>query len=157
MYNKLVNNQSIILDSLNDLSCHMKLITSIQIYYKAIAMFVLAICCAVLPGMQKTSLAKESITTDVKVNNEKLINNVKVLYNPVVEQINVSFKLNKQSNVTIKLMDALGNEVLNLSNSVLESGLQTLSFETNGKVTPGFYFVRLSASNENIVKRISIR
>ncbi len=135
----------------------MKFIKSILIYQKIIAMLVLVLSFAILPGMQKTSIAKERFSTEVKVNNEKLVNNAKVLYNPVVEQINVSFKLTKQANVNIKLMDALGNEVLNLSNSVLESGLQNLSFETNGKVTPGFYFVRIAASNETIVKRISIR
>lgn len=95
-------------------------------------------------------LAKES---DV----EKNINNVKVSHNPVGDQINVSFKLNNQSTVTIKLMDALGNEVLNLYNSTLESGTHALSFETEGKVTAGFYFVRVTSGIETVVKRVSIR
>src|SRR5690606_32562591 len=42
---------------------------------------------------------------------EKNITNVKVMYNPVSEQINVNFKVAKQSTVAIKLMDALGNEI----------------------------------------------
>lgn len=88
---------------------------------------------------------------------EKVITNVKVMYNPVAEQISVSFKLTKQSSVAIKLMDALGNEVLNLSNSTLEAGNQNLSFETEGKVSPGFYFVRVGSGTETVVKRISIR
>ena len=135
----------------------MKFIKSIHVHFKVIAMLVIVLSFFVLPGMNMTSIAKERLEVEVKENNEKLINNVKVLYNPVVEQINVSFKLTKQANVNIKLMDALGNEVLSLSNSVLETGLQNLSFETNGKVTAGFYFVRVVASNETIVKRISIR
>lgn len=88
---------------------------------------------------------------------EKVITNVKVMYNPVAEQISVSFKLTKQNNVAIKLMDALGNEVLNLSNSSLEAGNHNLSFETEGKVSPGFYFVRVGSGTETVVKRISIR
>lgn len=88
---------------------------------------------------------------------EKVVTNVKVMYNPVAEQISVSFKLTKQSNVAIKLMDALGNEVLNLSNSTLDAGNQNLSFETEGKVSPGFYFVRVGSGTETVVKRISIR
>ena len=88
---------------------------------------------------------------------EKIVTNVKVMYNPVAEQISVSFKLTKQSNVAIKLMDALGNEVLNLSNSTLDAGNQNLSFETEGKVSPGFYFVRVGSGTETVVKRISIR
>lgn len=88
---------------------------------------------------------------------EKNITNVKSSYNPVSAQITVSLKLEKQSNIVIKLMDALGNEVLNLSNSTLESGSHTLSFETEGKVAAGFYFVRVSSGSETVVKRISVR
>lgn len=88
---------------------------------------------------------------------EKSLANVKASYNPVAEQINVSFKLSKQGTVSIKLMDALGNEVLNLANSTLESGTHNLSFETSGKVAAGFYFVRVMSGIETVVKRVSIR
>jgi len=95
-------------------------------------------------------LSKE---TDV----EKTLTNVKVTYNPVAEQISVTFKLSKQSAVSIKLMDALGNEILNLSNGNMDSGTHNLSFETEGKVTTGFYFVRVNIGVETVVKRVSIR
>src|SRR5690606_4189605 len=86
---------------------------------------------------------------------EKLINNVKVFYNPVAEQITLNFTLSQQHTVVIKVMDALGNEVLNLLNGRLEEGLQSLSFDTDGKLTAGFYFVRVSSGTETVVKRIS--
>lgn len=89
--------------------------------------------------------------------NEKLINKVKVFYNPVAEQITLNFTLSQQSTVVIKVMDALGNEVLNLMNSRLDAGLQGLSFDTNGKLSKGFYFVRVSSGSETVVKRISVR
>lgn len=88
---------------------------------------------------------------------EKNIINVKVSYNPVATQISVSFKLTKQSNVAVKLMDALGNEVLNLSNTTMDSGSHNLSFETGEKISAGFYFVRVTSGVETVVKRISIR
>lgn len=88
---------------------------------------------------------------------EKIITNVKVFYNPVAEQITMTFKLSKQNDVTIKVMDALGNEVLNLMNGSLEGGIQSLSFEANGKVSTGVYFVRVSSGTETVVKRISVR
>ncbi|WP_085472229.1 T9SS type A sorting domain-containing protein [Sphingobacterium psychroaquaticum] len=88
---------------------------------------------------------------------EKLINNVKVFYNPIAEQVTVNFKLGKQANVTIKVMDALGNEVLNLMNGRLDGGIQNLSFESNSKLTTGVYFVRVSSGAETVVKRISVR
>ncbi|NGF58086.1 T9SS type A sorting domain-containing protein [Parapedobacter sp. SGR-10] len=88
---------------------------------------------------------------------EKNITNVKVMYNPVAEQINVNFKLSKESTVVIKLMDALGNEVLNLSNSNLDAGAQSLSFDTESKVSAGFYFIKLTSGTETVIKRLSIR
>lgn len=92
-----------------------------------------------------------------KEETEKLITNVKASYNPVVGQILVSFNLAKQSVVTIKLMDALGNEVLNLYNGTLEEGTNSHVFETAEKINPGFYFLRVASGAETVVKRISIK
>ncbi len=90
------------------------------------------------------------------VENEKLLSNVKIFPNPVAEHINLSFRLGKQSSVSIKVMDALGNEVMTLLNQELEAGAQNHAFETNNKLTNGFYFIRVSAGTETVVKRISV-
>lgn len=89
--------------------------------------------------------------------NDKVINNVKVFFNPISDEIAVNFKLSRTSTVVIKVMDALGNEVLNLHNANLEEGMQNLSFDTQQKLSEGFYFVRVSSGTETIVKRISVR
>ncbi len=88
---------------------------------------------------------------------DKLITNVKVFHNPISAEISVSFKLAKSNAVIIKVMDALGNEVMNLHNANLEAGMQNLSFPTNQKLAEGFYFVRVSSASETVVKRISVR
>lgn len=88
---------------------------------------------------------------------EKIITNVKVFYNPIAEQITVTFKLNKQQVVSIKVMDALGSEVLNLANTRMDEGMQNLSYDTNSKLSTGFYFVRVTSGTETVVKRISVR
>ncbi|UIR55086.1 T9SS type A sorting domain-containing protein [Sphingobacterium sp. SRCM116780] len=88
---------------------------------------------------------------------DKLINNVKVFYNPISEQISLSFKLGKQTSVAIKVMDALGNEVLQLMNGTLDAGNQNLSFDPSGKLNSGFYFVRVVSGSETVVKRFSVR
>ncbi|WP_257666217.1 T9SS type A sorting domain-containing protein [Parapedobacter tibetensis] len=88
--------------------------------------------------------------------NDKLLSNVKIFPNPISEQINLSFSLGKQSSVSIKVMDALGNEVMTLLNQELEAGNQSHAFETNNKLTNGFYFIRVSAGAETVVKRISV-
>src|SRR5690606_27109275 len=91
------------------------------------------------------------------IKDEKIITNVKVFYNPVAEQITMTFKLSKQNEVTIKVMDALGHEVLNLMDGSLDACVQNLSFESNGKVATGVYFVRVTSGTETVVKRISVR
>lgn len=88
--------------------------------------------------------------------NEKLIANVKVLPSPAVETINLSFSLGKRSEVSVKVMDALGNEMLNLLNQTMDAGNQNQSFEIQGKLSSGMYFLRVTAGTETVIKRISV-
>jgi hypothetical protein len=88
--------------------------------------------------------------------NDKLLSSVKVFPNPIVDQISLSYRLGKQSPVSIKVMDALGNEVMTLLDQELDAGPQSHVFETSNKLTNGFYFIRVSAGTETVVKRISV-
>lgn len=87
---------------------------------------------------------------------DKLISNVKIFPNPVADQINLSFLLDKQSEVSIKVMDALGNEVMTLLSQELDAGNQSHVFETHNKLSKGYYFIRVAAGAETVVKRISV-
>lgn len=87
---------------------------------------------------------------------EKLISNVKIFPNPVADQINLSFRLDKQAEVSIKVMDALGNEVMTLLSQQLDAGDQSHVFETHNKLSKGYYFIRVAAGTETVVKRISV-
>ncbi len=87
---------------------------------------------------------------------EKLLSNVKVFPNPTVETINLSFRLGKRSDVSIKVMDALGNEMLTLFSQTLEPGNQNQSFEIQKRLSSGLYFVRVTAGTETVIKRISV-
>jgi len=88
--------------------------------------------------------------------NEKLLSNVKVFPTQVSDQVNLSFKLNKDSNVSIKVMDALGNEVTTLLSQRLNAGDQNNTFNIGNKLNQGFYFIRVVAGTETIVKRIEV-
>ncbi len=88
--------------------------------------------------------------------NDKLISRVKVFPNPVSDQINLSFKLSKDNTVSIKLMDALGNEVMTLLSQRLDAGEQTHSFSIENKLSSGYYFIRLVAGSETVIKRVSV-
>ncbi len=87
---------------------------------------------------------------------DKLISRVKVFPNPVSDQINLSFKLSKDNTVSIKLMDALGNEIMTLLSQRLTAGEQTHSFSIENKLSSGYYFIRLVAGSETVIKRVSV-
>jgi hypothetical protein len=88
--------------------------------------------------------------------NSKTLSNVKVFPNPVTDQINLVFRLNRDIKVTIKIMDALGNEITTLLSQRLSAGDQSQGFMINGKLNSGYYFIRLTAGSETIVKRIQV-
>jgi len=95
----------------------------------------------------------------LKSNNKesvKTLSNVKVYPNPVSDQINLTFKLNKEISVSIKIMDALGNEISTLLSQRLDEGDQVHNFTLNSNLSSGFYFIRIMAGTETVVKRIQI-
>lgn len=91
-----------------------------------------------------------------QVSTEKLLSNVKVFPNPTAESINLSFQIGKRSDVSIKVMDALGNELMTLLSQPLDEGSQNHSFDIQGRLKSGLYFVRLSVGSETVVKRVSV-
>ena len=91
-----------------------------------------------------------------KYESDRLVSNVQVYPNPITDQINLRYNVNKNSSVTIKIMDILGNEVMTLFSQRVDPGEQKFTFNLNNKLTSGFYFVRLVAGSESVIKRISI-
>jgi hypothetical protein len=87
---------------------------------------------------------------------DKLLSGVEVYPNPITDQINMKYMLSRNSNVTIKMVDVLGNDVMVLFSQRVEPGEQVLTRAVNPKLNRGFYFIRVVAGTESIIKRISI-
>ena len=91
---------------------------------------------------------------------DKILNSVIIYPNPVPvsEQLNLTYKINKDTNVTIKLMDVLGNEITTFLPSEHKSaGEWSNSFPIPSRLNSGMsYFVEVIAGKEIVVKRISI-
>lgn len=90
---------------------------------------------------------------------DKILSNVKVYPNPVSDELNVNYFISKDVNMTIKIMDFLGNEVATLLSKRMDSGEQTNTFNlnANSKLNSGLYFIRFIAGNETVIKRISVQ
>ena len=109
----------------------------------------------------KSTTASKPNTTNKAISNVSLeptkpIDNVKIYPNPVAEQLTLSYTLKKESMVTVKILDVLGNEVKTLLSRKLSAGDQTSTFILDNKLNSGFYFVRVIAGSDSIIKRISV-
>lgn len=107
-------------------------------------------------GLSADNKSSSKTVSNVNVDLQKPIENVKVYPNPVSDQLNLSYSLKKESLVTIKILDVLGNEVSTLLNQKVAAGSQTNKFMIDSKLNAGFYFVRIIAGSDSIVKRISV-
>ena len=61
---------------------------------------------------------KPAVISTQKINlykpDDKLLNNVQVYPNPVTDEINLKYDLSRSSNVNIKILDVLGNDIITL-------------------------------------------
>jgi hypothetical protein len=103
---------------------------------------------------------KPAATSATKINvirtDDKLLTDVQVYPNPITDQINIKYMLSRNAIVTVKVMDVLGNDVITLLSQRIGSGEQTFSCPVNNRLSRGFYFVRVVAGTESIIKRISV-
>jgi hypothetical protein len=103
------------------------------------------------PASKPSAPAPQSEKTD-----NKILTNVKVYPNPVDDQLNLSYHLSKSANVTIKVMDLLGNEISILLSQKILPGEQLGTYNIAGKLNSGIYFIHVIADNELTIKRISV-
>jgi hypothetical protein len=103
---------------------------------------------------------KTGIVSTVKITvpkaDDKLLQDVDVFPNPANDQLNFKFTLSHNSNVSIKIMDVLGNDVLDVVQQRLDMGEQKYSISIANKLSRGFYFARFTAGTESVIKRVSI-
>jgi hypothetical protein len=105
------------------------------------------------PAQNQTSTTKQGA---VKFENEKLLTDVSIFPNPITDKLNVAYTVRKNTSVSIKIMDVLGNEVITLMSQRVEAGEQKNTFQIGNRLSSGFYFVRMIVGTESVIKRISI-
>lgn len=91
-----------------------------------------------------------------KEKNEKTLTVLKIYPNPVVEQLNINLRLEKETSLSIKITDLLGNDVVTLANERLQHGEHTKTYSIPAKLNAGIYFVRIVAGGEPVIRKISV-
>ncbi|HXH17647.1 MAG TPA: serine hydrolase [Chitinophagales bacterium] len=76
--------------------------------------------------------------------------------NPAVQSTNISFKLEQDAEVSLKLFDPLGNETMTLLNRKMQAGDYTIPVDAS-KLNAGIYFYRLVVNGRAETKKLTIR
>ena len=108
---------------------------------------------AIKPAQYQTITSKQ--TAD-HTENEKLLSDVMIYPNPITDKLNLTYNVRKNTTVSIKIMDVLGNEVMTLLSQRVEAGEQKNTFQISTRLSSGFYFVRMIVGTESVIKRISV-
>ncbi len=108
----------------------------------------------VLPPIKPAVISTTKVT--ISKSDDKLLSNVQVFPNPVTDQINLKYELSRYSNVTIKIVDVLGNDIITLFSQRVDPGEKNFNYSLSSKLNKGFYFVRVVAGTESVIKRISV-
>ncbi len=108
-----------------------------------------------LPPLKPASTSYSPKIINIR-NDDKLLSNIQIYPNPITDQINMKYQLSRNAIVTIKLMDVLGNTLGTLLSQRVTSGEQTFTYPLNNRLSHGFYFIRVNAGTESVIKRISV-
>ncbi|MCX6296371.1 MAG: T9SS type A sorting domain-containing protein [Bacteroidetes bacterium] len=110
-------------------------------------------------------IAVTSFTTDFYSNAYKIIatgieenqsvGNVTVYPNPITNNATVNFNMVKENNVSIVVVNALGQSVLNENLGSMPAGDQTYSLDAT-KLENGLYFLNITVGNNTITKKVAI-
>ena len=79
--------------------------------------------------------------------------NYSIFPNPTTGELNISFKLDKSSDVEIELFNSLGQSVKTFSQKKLTAGENKINFSTDN-ITPGFYHVKFTVDGSGTAKKI---
>lgn len=113
-----------------------------------------------LPALKNMPLLKPPVYATVKPSapreDDKLLSNVQAYPNVITDQITVRYTVSKTSNVTIKIVDVLGNNVITLVSERVEPGERKYTGTLSNQLTSGFYFLRVTAGYESVIKRITV-
>jgi hypothetical protein len=95
-----------------------------------------------------TGVYKTSITATSVIEEEPLPNQFELFQNypnPLNPETIISYRLSAASNVSLKVYDVLGKEVITLVNEIQQPGTYNVKFMMNSALSTGIYFYKLQA------------
>ena len=106
-------------------------------------------------GMAVDDVILSGIVTSVnEIGN--YLNNLKVYPNPAIDNIQLSFELPGNNNLSIAILDVTGRIIKNENKGFITQGLHTYSLDVSD-IAAGIYTVRLNTNEGNSVKQLIIQ
>jgi hypothetical protein len=99
------------------------------------------------------SNAYKIMTTGIDENQS--VGNVSVFPNPITNNATVNFNMVTENNVSIVVVNALGQSVLNENLGSMPAGDQSYSLDAT-KLENGLYFLNITVGNNTITKKVAI-
>ena len=111
----------------------------------------------ILTGSDFGDEASQMFLGDVSVGTEELTrdNRLNVYPNPAKDATVVSFLLFEETDVEIKLLNQLGQQVKPVHDGMLTAGTHSIAFETSS-IPEGIYYLEVVTGSERQVRKISI-
>lgn len=94
----------------------------------------------------------EGSSTGLNVNSAKVA--VNVFPNPATDRIEVALSNAAAGETSVSLISLDGKSVVELMNTTIAAGAQSFSFDVNGKVTSGVYFVRVNNNGKVLTEKV---
>jgi hypothetical protein len=80
-----------------------------------------------------------------------------VFPNPVTDKLNISFSLESNQHLSVKVYDITGKEMLSLIDGVENGGEQLRSFDIHDRLNAGMYFVTMIKGDKRFTQKFIVR
>tara|TARA_B100000029_G_scaffold450424_1_gene474362 strand:- start:302 stop:598 length:297 start_codon:yes stop_codon:yes gene_type:complete len=94
-----------------------------------------------------------SCVTDIS--EDELSNMLNIYPNPVTNNMNIEFELEKASELSLAIKDVLGRNILNITKGDFSAGIHTNSLNTIN-LSNGTYFIELVSEDKIITKKFIV-
>lgn len=96
-----------------------------------------------------------NVSSSAGVEESEMLNQVNVYPNPMTNNATVDFTIAETNNVSIVMVNTIGQVVLNENLGKLSAGKQNYSLDATS-LNNGFYFLNITVGNNTITKKVSI-
>lgn len=93
--------------------------------------------------------------TSVGIEENSLVNSISIFPNPVVGKSTIDFNLTQVNDVTIKVLNNIGQVMMNENLGKLNAGHQTYTLDASA-LSSGLYFVEIQTGNSVVTRKISV-